>query len=213
MSIGLDVLVSDLKADVPALDGVPTDEQYPRLVKDAVDEFSVRVGRVKKYTLSLVEGTATYDLPADFVRLVSMQPTRTLYLTAGELPADDNWEISDGQITFYHEEGNDDTPVTYSAEREIKYHAAWVLDGSDIYQDLTDREARIALLYAAMSALKAQADHEARKAWTYQVGDERVSKEKIAESLAARAEDRYKQYVRAANDYIRSIRYSNRGRI
>jgi hypothetical protein len=213
MSISLESLVSDLKADVAALDSVPSDDQYTRFVKDAIDEFSLRVGRVKKYTLSLEKGTAAYNLPSNFVRLVSMQPLRTLYLTAGELPAKDYWEISDGQITFYHEAGNDDTPVTYTADREMKYQAAWILDANDIYQDLTDREARIALHYAAMNALKAQADHEARKAWTYQMGDERVSKEKIAAELAARAEESRKQFVREVNGYIRSIRYSNRGRI
>ena len=66
-------LISELQEDVPAVDGIPSEAQYERAVKEAVDEFSRRCGLEKNTELSIVSGTATYALPDDFLALIEIE--------------------------------------------------------------------------------------------------------------------------------------------
>ena len=46
MTKALADMITELQEDVPAVDGVPSDAQYERAIKDAVREFSRRCGIV-----------------------------------------------------------------------------------------------------------------------------------------------------------------------
>src|SRR5262245_59237861 len=72
MSILLADLVTRLQADVPAQSGVPTTAQYTQAVKDAVGDLSRRASVTRTATLSVVAGTASYALPADFVKFIRL---------------------------------------------------------------------------------------------------------------------------------------------
>src|SRR5687768_4507420 len=73
MSTELSDLIDKLQSKVPARNDVPSDSQYRQAVIDAVDDFSLRASREKITTLQIVSGTATYDLPADFVKIIKLE--------------------------------------------------------------------------------------------------------------------------------------------
>jgi hypothetical protein len=206
MTKSLSELVGALQEDVPVRNSVPSANQYERAVKDAVSNFSRRAGRVKIDTINVVPGTATYNLPADFVRLIRLEsltsPDRVIISGEGLIPVSatyrERWTISDGKITFYP------TPQ-YTLARDFEYKAGWVLDGSDQYQEMGDDEAEILLLEAASMAVRIQANAAAQQAWQYQIGDERVNKERLAESLGERAENNHKAYLTAVEKYVGAI--------
>lgn len=172
----LSELVNRLVEDVPAEDGVPSTEQYDNAVRDAVRDFSERCGLEVIGTLDIVSGTATYDLPADFLRLIK------LYTLAGEgvlfgensqiIPLSSSWSekhtIRNNRITFY--------PIPrYTLAREFSYKAAWVATdvddyGDDDYSDLGEREARIVLLKARAIALEKLANAQASNSLKYSFG-------------------------------------------
>lgn len=202
MALALSELVARLQADVPARDAIPSLEQYERCVRDAVADFSRRAGRVKIATLSIVAGTATYSLPADFVRLIRIeslfQPDGVMHTASGLVPVSQSFSerttIADGQITFWP------TP-NYSTTRYLHYQAGWVLDASNAYQELGEAEAEIAMRLAAAKALFLQANKAAQEAWQYALGDERVSKERLAGELRAQAEATERAYTQALSGY------------
>lgn len=172
----LSELVERLTADVPAEDGVPSTEQYENAVRDAIRDFSERCGLEVIGTLNVVSGTATYDLPADFLRLIK------LYTLAGEgvlfsgssqiIPLSGSWcerhTIRNGRITFY--------PIPrYSLAREFSYKAAWIATevddyGDEDYSELGEREARIVLLKAKALALTKLANAQAGNSLKYSFG-------------------------------------------
>lgn len=202
MSISLNELTDRLAADVAARDSIPSAEQYRRLVIAAVTDFGQRAGRYKIATLSIVSGTATYALPTDFVRLTQLEslqyPDNLMITGAGLTPLPQSFQerhtIAGGQITFYP------TP-SYSITRYLHYQAGWVLDAGDNYDELEEGHAEILLQHAASKALTLQANHYAAQAWQYQVGDERVSKEKLAEALRAQSKAVNEAYVAAITTY------------
>jgi len=154
----LSELVSRLEEDVPAVDSVPSTTQYENAIMDAVQDFSERCGLEQIGTLNVVPGTATYSLPADFLKLIVLETFESIdgvIITAsGLIPTNVSYEerftLRNGQITFYP------TP-TYTMARDYRYKAGWVgteieADGSitaDVdYETLGEREARIVLLKA-----------------------------------------------------------------
>jgi hypothetical protein len=195
-------LVTRLQEDVPARDSVPSAAQYESAVKDAVSDFSRRTGRTKITTISVISGTATYDLPGDFVKLVRLEslttPDRVIISGDGIIPVSatwqERWTIADGKITFYP------TPV-YNLSRDLEYQAGWVLDASDEYLEMGEEEAGIVLLEAASKALKLQANKASQQAWQYQVGDERISKERLATELRAQSQENHSRYLEAVGKY------------
>ena len=162
MSILLDDLVTELAEDVPAEDGVPSTAQYEKAVLDAARAFSERCGVEQIATLSVVSGTAAYDLPADFLSLIALVGLTiqddVLITSGGLIPYGSTWEerftIRNGQITF------SPTP-TYTLARELRYKAAWIAtivddeyDNTYEFATLTEREKRIVMLKAEALALK-----------------------------------------------------------
>jgi len=201
-STALSVLVARLQEDVPARNGVPSADQAERAVVDAVADFSQRAGRLKIGTLSIVGGQASYSLPADFVsmvRLFSLFAEQGIINSGqGLIPVDARWKeryvIADGTITFYP------TP-TYSTSRDFEYKAGWFLDNTSAYDEMGDTEAGIVLILAAAKVLGFQANKAASDAWMYQVGDERVSKERLSEQLRLQSDAMQVKYAEALRSY------------
>jgi len=204
MSIALMTLYDRLKADVPARSGVPSDTQYERLARAAVADYSRRRSFRRVTTLNIVAGTATYDLPDDFlkaIRLTQQGVTDGVIVSSqGLIPVSAGYEetyyVAGGQITFYP------TP-TYTTTRDLWYAAGHVLDDSEAYPYMDQGDAEIVLLKAAALALQAQVGAVATGSdiVEYQIGDERVRKESAAKGLreAAKAKEQaYLDAVRAA---------------
>jgi hypothetical protein len=160
MSKLLSELVDTLELEVPAVDGVPSAGQYENCVKDAVRDFSERCGTEKIATLSVVSGTATYTLPADFLEMIVLEGWSNqggvMITSAGIIPLDASFEerytLRNGQITFFP------TP-SYTMARDYRYKAGWALTVSedeysgDEYADMGEREARIVMIKAKQLAM------------------------------------------------------------
>jgi hypothetical protein len=196
MSISLAELAARLEADVPARDSTPDAEQYQRCVKAAVGDLGRKAGRYKISTLSIVANTATYSLPADFLKVIRMEslvhPDNILHTAAGIVPLEtgfkERYTVANGQITFYPTPG-------YTMDRYLHYQAGWALDATDVYTEMGEDEAETLLLEAGSQALLLQANYFAQQAWQYAIGDERVSKEKLAAELRAQGDALHGRYL------------------
>lgn len=200
MSKTLAELVIELQEDVPAVDGVPSEAQYERAIKDAVREFSRRCGLVKVGTLSIVANTAAYALADDFLDLIeleSMVGVDGVIITAtGIIPVSEGWEetftIAAGSITFYP------TP-TYTSDRDYRYKAAWILDESDAYS-LTDEEAQIVMLKAKGICFDKLANAGAG-GFKYSIGNMSVDKSGMGESYTKRQYELHGEFTQACERY------------
>lgn len=197
-------LVSELQEDVPAVDGVPSDAQYERAVKEAVDEFSRRCGVVKNGSIPVVSGSASYALPDDFLELIEIEDpfehehgaivTATGIIPFSEMnPFEEDLSIQNGILTI------DPTP-SYTMTRYIEYKAAWVLDDQDAYP-LTEAEARIVLKKAQSLALEKLANANAAAGFKYSVGNMSVDKSGVADGYSKRAETLDAQFAQACTQY------------
>lgn len=206
MAIALVDLVTRLQEDIPARDGVPSNAQYERAVKEAVMDFSERAGPEKIAALNVVANVATYDLAADFLKLIELEaiatPDGIINSVGGIIPVSANWEerwtIVDGKITFY--------PIpTYTLARDYRYKAGWALTGGATYDDLGEREAEIVLLKAAASCLTKLANLYSPEAIDYQQGDVKVNTGTQTLALRAQAELLEKQYLEAVRNYVGQV--------
>jgi len=204
MSKLLSALVAQLEVDVPAEDSIPTETQYENAVIDAVRDFSEQCGVEQIGTLNIVSGTATYNLPADFLRLIK------LFTLGGEgvlfssnsqiIPLSGNWTerhtIRNGQITFYPIPG-------YSFARDFSYKAAWI--GTDIeaegseaadveYEMMGEREARIVLMKAKSLALTKKVNAQESAGMKYSFGA-------VSEDLSGGSESSRKDSKTFEDDY------------
>lgn len=152
----LAALLAELQSEVPAVNSVPTTTQYTQAIKDAAAEFSRRCGLTKFAELSIVSGTAAYNLPADFLKLVMLESLAgadgVIISDAGIIPISSDWEetyqIVNKVITF------NPTP-TYTLTRDYKYKAAWIMtdsSGSETYADMGDDEKQVVMLKARQLA-------------------------------------------------------------
>jgi len=190
MSVALSDLITRAQGLASARDGVPSAAQYTQAVKDGVMEYARRCPNKKVATLSIVSGTAAYALPSDFLFLTQVgtlaNPSGVIVSDAGLIPVNANWQerwyVTGRTITFYP------TP-TYSISRDVWYAAGHVLNTAGEYADLLEEEATIALLKAQAICLSIKANKAADDAWSYGIGDERVSKEKLRAELQAQAEE------------------------
>lgn len=205
MSIELSDLIERLQSDIPAEDGVPSDEQYENAIKDAVRDFSERCGVEQIGTIDIVSGTSTYDLPADFlklIRLTSLTGEGVLHSASGQLiPVPSTWcekhTIRGGQIRFY--------PIPrYTLTRDIYYKAAWVLTDDDyggVYETMTEREARIVLLKAKANAKTKQANAQAGDSIKYSFGAVSEDLGDVSDSSRKDAKTFEGEYLEACEKY------------
>lgn len=196
MTIALSTLTTRLENMVAARDSVPGD--YAQIVKDAVSQLAQDVPIIRYDTISVVSGTATYTLADDFLYMIELESALNtdgiIISDSGLIPVSDTfdevYEIVDGQITF--------TPTpTYTVTRDYRYCAGYVLDGSSIYQNLSENAARIALLYAQYLALNEIATSVAGGGWKYSIGDESVDKSRIATGYWTQADRMLTSYQQA----------------
>ena len=194
-------LVVELQEDVPAVDGVPSEAQYERAIKDAVREFSRRCGLVKVGTLSIVANTASYALADDFLDLIELESVvdvvdGVIITATGIIPVSADWEeiytIAAGTITFYP------TP-TYTSDRDYTYKAAWILDVNDAYS-LTDEEAQIVMLKAKGLCFDKLANAGVG-GFKYSVGNMSVDKSGMGESYTKRQYELHGEFTQACERY------------
>jgi hypothetical protein len=203
----LSELTDRLSDDVPAEDGVPSTTQYQNAVKDAILDFSDRCGVEAIGTISVVSGTATYDLPADFLKVIKLQSfggQEVLHSVDGLIPVPAGWcerfTIRNGRITFYP------TP-TYTMARELRYKAAWIgTDTGEDYPDvnyemLGEREARIVLLKAQAIALTKQANAQASTGIKYSFGAVTEDLSGGSDSTRKNSNDIEREYDKACEKY------------
>lgn len=199
--ISLNDLSDRLEIAVPARNAVPAD--YEQLVKDAVLQLSQDVPMARTTTINVVAGTVVYNLPSDFLSLISLPMPAAmgdvLITASGLIPMavgglDERYEIVGGQIIFTP------TPV-YSMARTMRYAALYALDENENYPTLTENLARIALLYAQATAFAEQASSVAGDGWKYQIGDEMVDKTGQGKSISASADSAMKRYQDAVRRF------------
>jgi hypothetical protein len=205
----LSELVDRLVEDIPGEDGTPSTEQYEQAVKDAVRDFSEQCGLEQIGTLNIVSGTAAYDLPADFLKMIMLEsfasPDGILNTPQGLIPISANWNerhtIRNGRITFYP------TP-TYTMPRNIRYKAAWILTVPDEdyadeeYETLGEREARIVLLKAQAIALTKQANAQAGSSLKYSFGA-------VSEDLSTSSDTSKKSADSLESEYLKACKVYN----
>lgn len=208
MGILLAELVAKLTEDVPAEGGVPSALQYENAIKDAVKDFSEQCGVAQLGTLNIVSGTATYDLPADFLTLIKLMslgaPDGVLHSAEGLIPVPASFcekhTLRNGQITFYP------TP-RYTMARDFSYKAAWILteatdeyDNAE-YETLTEREARIILLKAQAIALTKQANAQAGTSIKYSFGAVSEDLGGMSDTTRKNSNDIEREYDKACERY------------
>ncbi len=220
MTVSLGTLIERIEGDVPPYNSIPSGLQYENAVKDAILEFARQRGRRKIEELSLVKDTASYALPGDFVSLIKM--ARPAYETSGVIVSSSGliptgsqgldrlqWYIEGTNIVF-------EPAPTFDEVLELWFVAGFEADGGGDYTTMLDSDAGILLLWAASICLNLQANYAAQEAWSYAIGDERVSKEKQATALREQAKGLVKQF----QDQIKTVqgpigrrsRYDSSGR-
>lgn len=177
MGVALTTMVTRLQAQVPVRNGSPAD--YTQLVKDAIAQLSADAPIISSATLAIVAGTATYNLPADFLFQIALEPLAMLgdgifQGSSGKLiPA--GWQAMPELIYWEGPTLRLEPTPTYSADRRLRYGAQHLLSAGS-YDRLTENGARIALLYGQYLALVEQANTLAPASWKYSIGDETVDK-------------------------------------
>lgn len=195
-----------LMETVAAWKSTPSISQYTLAVLDAIADYGERKPPEKAALLSIVSGTASYDLPADFARFIRLEEATAtdgvLVTDAGLIPVSESFResytIAGGRITFVP------TPQ-YTTTKRLWYAAAYLPDDDGVYADLGKEARRLVLLKAKAIALQFQADRAAQEAWQYAIGDERVNKEKLSDTFAKRAKEAGDEYEGAIEKQIGQI--------
>jgi hypothetical protein len=169
---------------------------------------------VKVLTLSIAAGVATYALPADFVKFVALQHLPmsvenygqvTLVTASGLIPM-----AGPLRETVTIEGGNlriSPTP-TYSTPRELRYGAGHMetgTAGSTVYAEMSEREARIILLYAKSVAYGDLASVKVGTVTEYTMGDVRAKFGNAATDLQSSANGALSEYRAAVKAYIGTL--------
>ncbi len=206
MGTTLAALIAELQSEVPAVNSVPTVAQYTQAIKDAVAEFSRRCGLMKIAELSIISGTAAYNLPADFLKLIMLESPSgadgVIISNTGIIPLSAEWEethqIINKIITFFPTPG-------YSMTREYRYKSAWALtgsSGSETYADMGDDEAQIVMIKAKGFAKEKLANALASGGgMKYSLGAVSVDKGSGAETLTSDMYALHGQFVDACERY------------
>lgn len=200
----LDSLTARLISDVPSYDSGPTATQYQQCVKDAVTNYSTRVGMIRYHTVEVVEGTAAYDLPSDFFKLLDLAEPfsagETFVTTGGLVPVSTsfegyNYEIIGRTLTI------NPTPE-FTTDVEIQYQATHVLNDANSYPYLLETDIEAVMHKAAACALLILANKATQRAWSYKIGDESVDKKNQAKEMREQAKQHLVDYEAA----IKSMR-------
>jgi hypothetical protein len=173
-------------------------------VRDAAADFSRRAPMQKVSTINVTSGTASYALPADFIRIIRLANalnTRdgVLNTSAGLIPVSGSFQervmVQGSSLVL------SPTP-TYTMERELWYMAGLVLDSSNAYADMTDAAAAIVIKKSQALALTLQANRATEEAWSYTIGDETVTKTQLAAQIREQAQALDGEYLAAVAVHI-----------
>lgn len=194
-------LMERLSGAVPVRDGIPSAEQRQAALFEAVDAFNRRTPRTKISSLHITAGQASYSLPDDFILLIKIDslamPNGVFVSDQGLIPLvasgwSEQYTITAQTVTFYPTPG-------YSTTRQITYAAGHILDEEDQYSEMSKAEAGAVLLHAQAACMTLQANAAAQKAWQYQLGDERVSMERLSSELREQARELDRQFIVSAS--------------
>lgn len=198
-------LIDNLQSKIPARNGVPGELQYRKVVLDAVIDFSVRCALEKIGHISIIAGVATYDLPADFVKIIRLYAAGALdhgvAITPGGLvpvsQIQEHYTIANKKITFFPAPG-------YNQVRTLRYAAGWALTGSadnEEYAEMGDLEAAIVLLKAQADVKTLQINAEGGGVLAYRIGDESFDKAGGIQAMIAERNAKAFDYQSACQSY------------
>ena len=197
MAIPLVDIIERLTLDVPPANGVPTEMQYRAAVESAVNDLSERAGVVKTVDVSIVAGTGSYSLPADFIHLIKFTSVfdRTILVAPGQkiIPMGSNFRgetivASGGTLVI------SPTP-NYTVVRTLVYKAGYILDVNEDYQDLTRHLALIIAPKAAANLLRQIATAGSPAAFRFSFGDLTVDKSNATKALSGAASQLEAEYA------------------
>ncbi len=172
-----------MQAAVPCKDGSPSATGYAAAIDAAVLAFSQRVPMVRVSSISIVAGTATYNLPADFLSLISFDQTtdgNVALTSSGIVPLGDQY--SDAYNIIGLALVFEDAP-TFNETRDLRYNARHVTNESLAYPDLVPLQAEAVIYKATADLLRQRAALEAGNAWSYRIGDESIDKKGLGDSI------------------------------
>lgn len=181
--------LSTLTARLAALISDLTEDQYKSIVIQAVTAFNLRTAQQKRGSLSVVNGTATYTLPADFLAWSYWEPLdmvdNTVISGQGLIPLNqaslnERVQVLGNQLTIYP------TP-RYTMTRYYWYRGGHSLS-EGAYPYMTDWEAELVLIKAQANALRAAMSGKAGEGWSYKFGDVTINKGTLARSMREAAE-------------------------
>lgn len=194
-------LVAQLEALAPAAGDTPTAAQYEQAVRNAVADFGRRVPRRLVASIPVTAGTAAYDLPAGFQKLIKLEriiPNSHRRNADGLLVAfgttfEEQITVDGDRISFYPTPG-------YTLERDMIYAAGYPYDAdADTFTGLTDHYAQTALIKAQALIMQTLGAAAAGAGTTYRLGDLQVDKSKTTQNYAATAAALEGQYAQAVS--------------
>ena len=228
MSLLLSDLVGRLIAAVPPIDNSPTPDQYEQAWRDAVQDFNDRASRVKTTTLTIVAGTAAYDLPADFVKLVGLSDLvmshpwnqefglspfgrspyafdRGVISTEGGLiPLSANFRetftVEGEQLVI--------TPAPFYTEHRLLTYGAGHIDAATLagddrqYPALTEREATIILMQAKAYAIETRLNNTTGSVKSQTMGEISVTVTDASQDLMTLVKYWHTKYEEAVARYV-----------
>jgi hypothetical protein len=193
-------LILALTEEVPAMNSVPTANQYEQAIREAVLDFSRRCGLVKIGSLAIISGTATYSLATDFLKMIALDALTGIdgVIVADKLiPVSKDFEeeytIVNKQITFYP------TPQ-YTMTRYYRYKMQWVATAGD-YTTLGEDEQQIVLLLAKSKCLMKIANEQAGDNIKYSFGAVSEDLGGASDTSRKNANDAEREYVEACEAY------------
>ena len=198
-------LATRLAGLVPAQNGAPTTAQYQQAVRDAVADFGRRVPRTLIATISVVSGTATYDLPAGFQKVIRLDPlaghdvqrNASGFLVPAPLGGwSERYTVSGGQITFHPTPG-------YTLERTLVYAAGYPYDADDdVFTGLLAGVEDVVLLRAQATASGTLALGASGGGFSYRIGDVSVDRSAAGQSYGRMAGELESDYLAACRALV-----------
>ncbi|MCP5097196.1 MAG: hypothetical protein GY943_16740 [Chloroflexi bacterium] len=213
MSVALNEMVARLTADVPAQDAVPSATQYQNAIKAAVTAYNAKVGRKKLYEFATVGGTAAYNLPSDFFKLIELTDISS-GARYGDVVVNDSGLIplNEGVSTEVHTIAGRALTIiptpSGAVTRYLWYRAGHVLsgaEGSEVYADMLDHEADIILVKATANAWRVVATKAQRSNWKYKQGDVEIDKSNAGKAMKDWIRDLDSEFDQLVSDLIGTV--------
>lgn len=211
MGIALSDLVTQLQGLVPAVGGTPSSTQYQDAIKSAVRAFSDRAGMKRLHQLPVVNGTDTYALPTDFIKLIKLENPYESAVKHGNVAITGQGIVPLSEGSLCEEvliNGHVLTLVpapTYTTTRYLWYKAGHVLDEDNEYPYLTDHTADIIMVKAQGNAWRVVADRVIKQGWKYTFGDVTVDKSSVGKQQGEWVGKFDSEFDKRVTDYVGTV--------